>query len=105
MCFMVFKDLNRKPLLYLGGILLASFPAWGNLNFIKDNTLFQPQTSAMVPLRVTGSDMTDASQEWNKILAGHQSWDEQIDYDSSKYNLQYTFNPDLEAFIKKQLAL
>lgn len=45
------------------------------------------------------------SDEWSKILSKHQSWVDQIDYDSSKYNVQYTFNEDLETFIKKQLAL
>ena len=98
---MVFKDLNRKGKFALLGILgtlaLVTLPAWGNLNFIKDNTLFQAPATPVKP-------DTD-SDEWSKILAKHQSWVDQIDYDSSKYNVQYTFNEELETFIKKQLAL
>lgn len=96
---MVFKDLNRKYRLVLGLVALAALPAWGNLNFIKDNTLFQTPT----PAPVTKPEET--IDEWSKILARHQSWVEQVDYDSSKYNVRYTFNPDLEEFIKKQLGL
>lgn len=81
--------------------LTCSLPAWANLNFIKDNTLF-----------VTPSDVeaakaapTEAPNEWKKIIDKHQSWDQLIDYDSAKYKPNYTFNSELEEFIKKQLSL
>lgn len=99
---MVFKDLNRKAFLALGILLLATLPAWGNLNFIKDNTLF---------LTPTASNTSKIEQhpvvheEFTRILSNHQSWVEQVDYDSSKYNVQYAFNTELEDFVKKQLAL
>ncbi len=102
---MVFKDLNRKGNFALLGVLsvvaLISFPVWGNLNFIKDNTLFASPAIQVKP------EVTDTSQsdDFNKILSKHQSWSEQLDYDSSKFNVQYTFNADLEEFIKKQLGL
>lgn len=102
---MVFKDLNRKGNFALFGVLsvvaLISFPVWGNLNFIKDNTLFASPAIQVKP------EVTDSSQSdvFNKILSKHQSWSEQLDYDSSKFNVQYTFNSDLEEFIKKQLGL
>jgi cell division protein FtsI/penicillin-binding protein 2 len=99
---MVFKDLNRKGNFALFGLLgvltLITFPAWGNLNFIKDNTLFAPPPSFPIkPLQ--------ESNDFSKILSKHQSWAEQLDYDSTKYNVQYTFNTDLEDYIKKQLSL
>jgi len=102
---MVFKDLNRKGNFALFGVLsvvaLISFPVWGNLNFIKDNTLFSAPALQVKP------DVVDTSQsnDFNKILSKHQSWSEQLDYDSSKFHVQYTFNSDLEEFIKKQLGL
>lgn len=99
---MVFKDLNRKGHFALLGVLsvaaLISFPVWGNLNFIKDNTLFNSPTQSV--------EVKEAlSDDFAKILAKHQSWSEQLDYDSGKYNVQYTFNQGLENFIKKQLSL
>jgi cell division protein FtsI/penicillin-binding protein 2 len=96
---MVFKDLNLKAKLALGLIALVSFPAWGNLNFIKDNTLYSPSPTSlkMAP--------TSEVQNFSKILLKHQSWSEQLDYDSTKYNVRYTFNKDLEDYVKKQLSL
>jgi penicillin-binding protein A len=98
---MVFKDLNRNGKIAFIGVLsvlaLATFPAWGNLNFIKDNTLFAAPTVSIKPDHV--------SHDFSKILAKHQSWAEQLDYDSTKYNVQYTFNSELENFIKRQLSL
>ncbi len=99
---MVFKDLNRKAFLLLGMSLLGTLPAWGNLNFIKDNTLFQ--SPATIPAQVKAEE-PQVNEEWSKILSKHQSWIEQIDYDSSRYNVHYTFNDELEDFIKKQLGL
>ncbi|MBA2403218.1 MAG: hypothetical protein H0V66_00480 [Bdellovibrionales bacterium] len=97
---MVFKDLNRFSLsLCLG--LLCSVPAWANLNFIKDNSLFQTPSDVQA-LKAAPSEAPD---EWKKIIGKHQSWDELIDYDSAKYKTNYTFNTDLEDFVKKQLAL
>lgn len=99
---MVFKDLNRKAFLALGILLLATLPAWGNLNFIKDNTLF------LTPVATQASKPEHQAaihEEFTKILSNHQSWVDQVDYDSSKYNVQYTFNTELEDFVKKQLAL
>lgn len=98
---MVFKDLNLKLCLCLGICLLATFPAWGNLNFIKDNTLFQT-SSQVVDLAPEATDL----EEWNRILSARKlSWEEHIDYDSSQYKISYTFNDELEAFIKKQLSV
>jgi penicillin-binding protein A len=94
---MVFMDLNRKFFLGLGVFALATFPAWGNLNFIKDNTLF---SAPSVSLKVEPD-----KHEFSKILATHQSWSQQLDYDSSRFNVQYTFNGELEDYIKKQLSL
>lgn len=94
---MVFMDLNRKFFLGLGVFALATFPAWGNLNFIKDNTLFN---SPAVNLKAEPD-----KNEFSKLLSNHQDWSEQLDYDSSKFNVQYTFNSELENYIKKQLSL
>lgn len=95
---MVFKDLNRRFFLPLGVLGLVTLPAWGNLNFIKDNTLFN---HAVTPVEKVEAD----SDEFQKIVSNHQDWVNQIDYDSSKFNVHYTFNEELEGFIKKQLAL
>ena len=98
---MVFKDLNRARMLTVGTALLmtlTSTGAWANLNFIKDNTLFT-QTAPQVVKAI------EANPEFNLILGKHQSWDQQIDYDSSRYQINYTFNDELETFIKKQLSL
>jgi penicillin-binding protein A len=103
MVFMVFKDLNRKSFLLIGLLALATLPAWGNLNFIKDNTFFQPTQTSAAPAKLPPE--SPSSLEFSKILSNHQSWVEQVEYDSSKYNVKYTFNSELESFIKKQLAL
>lgn len=98
MFFMVFKDLNRKAFL-LGGILLAvTLPTWANLNFIKDNSLWQ---SPVAPSRLP----EEIDESFSKILSNHQSWVEQVDYDDNRYDIRYTFSEELEDFIKKQLAL
>src|SRR5437868_2602209 len=104
---MVFKDLNRKSRLFIGLLVLATLPAWGNLNFIKDNTLFQTQSSAPGAQSVPKIDVSGGAEnnEWGKILAKHQSWVEQVEYDSAKYQVNYSFNNDLEGFIKKQLSI
>lgn len=95
---MVFKDLNLKSFLFMGILLGAASPSWANLNFIKDNTLWE---SPAVPVKPNEDQLND----WSKILSKHQSWVEQVDYDDSRYSIQYTFRNDLEDFIKKQLAL
>ena len=97
---MVFKDLNRSLFLFSLGLLLTA-PSWANLNFIKDNSLFQSPAD----LQALNEAPTQAPDEWQKIIGKHQSWDQLIDYDSAKYKTNYTFNPDLEEFIKKQLSL
>jgi cell division protein FtsI/penicillin-binding protein 2 len=97
---MVFKDLNRKARLALGLLSLVSFPVWGNLNFIKDNTLFSVPSSPLLK----GPQSLEAN-DFSKILSKHQSWSEQLDYDSTKYNVRYTFNENLEDFVKRQLSL
>lgn len=96
---MVFKDLNRLLLLLVLG-LVCSIPAWGNLNFIKDNSFFQDTTS-----NLTDQEKVEDRDDWDNIISKHQSWNQLIDYDSAKYQANYTFNPELEEFIKKQLAL
>lgn len=95
---MVFKDLNRKAFLFMGVSILATLPSWANLNFIKDNTLWESPAVLVKP-------NVQEQGEWSKILSKHQSWVEQVDYDNSRYNIQYTFHEELEDFIKKQLAL
>ena len=95
---MVFKDLNRSIYLAFTLVLLAISPAWGNLNFIKDNTLFSQPAIPVIKVEAINNDFT-------KILSKHQSWSEQLDYDSTKYNVQYSFNPELEDFVKRQLGL
>ncbi len=95
---MVFKDLNRKAFLFLGILVVATLPSWANLNFIKDNTLWEAPAAPVKPTK-------EEQNEWSKILSKHQSWMEQVDYDNSRYNIQYTFRDELEDFIKKQLVL
>lgn len=97
---MVFKDLNRSLFIFSLG-LLCSLPSWANLNFIKDNSLFQSPAD----VQALKAAPTEAPDEWKKIIGKHQSWDQLIDYDSAKYKTNYTFNADLEEFIKKQLSL
>ena len=97
---MVFKDLNRF-LLTLSLGLLASLPVWANLNFIKDNSLFLSPAD----IQATKSSLSETPDEWKNIIGRHQTWDQLIDYDQAKYKPNYTFNADLEEFIKKQLAL
>lgn len=92
---MVFKDLNRKAGHLIGLLILCPTLVWANLNFIKDNTLIQSPTQVIAP--------EQNINDWAKILSKHMSWQEQIDYDSSKYVVNYTFNSELEDFIKKQL--
>jgi peptidoglycan glycosyltransferase len=94
---MVFKDLNRKAFLFLGILIVATASSWANLNFIKDNTLWESPAVAV--------KRNDEQDEWSKILSKHQSWVEQVDYDNSRYNIQYTFREELEDFVKKQLSL
>jgi peptidoglycan glycosyltransferase len=96
---MVFKDLNRTMSMAMVLGLLSSLPAWANLNFIKDNTLF------FSPVSTNQRTLLRENEQFTKILSKHQSWSEQLDYDSTKYNVQYTFNSEIEEFIKKQLSL
>jgi hypothetical protein len=79
---MVFKDLNRF-LLLLSIALLCSFPAWGNLNFIKDNSLFQTPGD----IQALKASPTKSPDQWQKIVGQHQSWNQLIDYDSAKYKI------------------
>lgn len=95
---MIFKELNRFLRLFFWLLILAVLPAQANLNFIKDNTLFQ--TPAAAPIKPE-----DPTDDWRQILDRHKSWENQIDYDSTKYQVNYSFNEELEDFIKKQLAL
>lgn len=97
---MVFKDLNRFLLLLSLGVV-CSLPAWGNLNFIKDNSLFQTPSD----VQALKEAPAEAPEEWKKIIDKHQGWNQLIDYDSAKFRPNYTFDTDLEEFIKKQLSL
>jgi penicillin-binding protein A len=99
---MVFKDLNRKLRLFIGLTVMVASAAWANLNFIKDNTLFQTAIP-LIPLPL--EEIPENSDEWFKILSKHRSWVDQIEHESAKYAVNYTFNEDLEAFIKKQLLI
>jgi penicillin-binding protein A len=98
---MVFKDLNRILLISLVSFLSSSSIVWANLNFIKDNTLFQGPAD----IQAMKAAPTEAPSEWKNIIVKHQTWDQLIDYDSSKYKPSYTFNEELEDFIKRQLSL
>lgn len=105
MSFMVFKDLKRISLKIVftlsTGLLCQS--SYAQFNFLKDNALINqsPQT----PESEVAPEAKIQTDEWNKILEKHQSWDQQIEYDSSKYSVNYAFNDSLEEFIKKQLNL
>jgi cell division protein FtsI/penicillin-binding protein 2 len=98
---MVFKDLNRFLLISFLSLLGSSPKVWANLNFIKDNTLFQSPAD----IQAIKSTPSEAPNEWKNIIGKHQSWDQLIDYDSAKYKPSYTFNEDLEEFVKRQLSL
>ncbi len=84
-------------------LLLAAVPAWANLNFIKDNTLHQDPSVSAAAAPVNTEEPQNLA--WNQILSKRQDWVQHLDYDNSKYKINYTFNEDLEAYIKKQLAL
>jgi penicillin-binding protein A len=100
---MVFKDLSRILCAIAALLCLIVFPAWGNLNFIKDNTLFQSAPSAVtIEQPITKAE---TNEEWQNIIGKHQTWDQLIDFDSGKFKANYTFNEDLEQYIKKQLSL
>ncbi|HLT22623.1 MAG TPA: penicillin-binding transpeptidase domain-containing protein [Bacteriovoracaceae bacterium] len=92
---MFLKATHFKMLLLAVLIVIAAFPAWSNLNFIKDNTFFQNKEK---------SDQI-THEDWSKILSSHKNWDEQLDYDNTKYKITYTFNEELESFIQRQLLL
>jgi penicillin-binding protein A len=94
---MVFMDLNRKFYVALGYFILTISPVWGNFNFIKDISLF---STSSLPEKAS-----EESVDLDKVLSNHQNWSEQLDYDSTKFQVNYTFNNDLEDYIKKQLLL
>ena len=102
---MVFKDLKRVPfrIIFTINILLLCQQSYAQFNFLKDNALINqsPQT----PLDEVSPEAKPQIDDWNKIVEKHMSWDQQIEYDSSKYSAQYTFNESLEDFIKRQLTL
>lgn len=77
--------------------------SYAQFNFLKDNALINqsPQT----PESEVSPEAKVPTEEWSKIVEKHQSWDQQIEYDSSKYQVNYAFNDSLEDFIKKQLNL
>lgn len=76
-------------------IVLAALPAWSNLNFIKDNTLFQSSEA----------NEEASAFDWAKIHGSNKDWSDQLDYDNNKYKIEYTFNADLEDFIQRQLKM
>lgn len=102
---MVFKDLRRVPLriIFFMSTMLLCQHSYAQFNFLKDNALINqsPQT----PESEVSPEAKVPTEEWSKIVEKHQSWDQQIEYDSSKYQVNYTFNDSLEDFIKKQLNL
>ena len=67
---MVFKDLNRFLTLLILGVLF-SFPVWGNLNFIKDNSLFQTPADIQA-IKVLPT--SDTQERWKKVIGKQQSW-------------------------------
>lgn len=92
---MFFKFIKFKMLFLAVIIILAALPAWSNLNFIKDSTLFQnKETTEQFTI-----------EDWSKIISSHKSWNEQLDYDNSKFKIEYTFDEELEAFIRRQLQM
>ncbi len=93
---MFLRKTNMKMLVLAVLIVLAALPAYSNLNFIKDNSLFQNN-------QTTPEASTD--DEWSKIISTHKNWNEQLDYDDSKYRIDYTFDHGLEDFIRKQLSM
>jgi peptidoglycan glycosyltransferase len=102
---MVFKDLRRIPLRIIFSIstmLLCQY-SYAQFNFLKDNALINqsPQT----PESEVSPESKPQIEEWSQIMDLHQSWDQQIEYDSSKYRANYTFDDGLEDFIKRQLNL
>lgn len=105
MSFMVFRDLKRLPLriIFTISTLLLCSQSYAQFNFLKDNALINqsPQT----PENEVSPESKIQTDEWSKIVEMHQSWDQQIEYDSTKYKVNYTFNESLEDFIKKQLNL
>ncbi len=105
MSFMVFKDLRRYSLriIFTLGAVLLSQQSYAQFNFLKDNALINqsPQT----PDSEVSPEAKVQTEEWSKIIEKHESWDQQIEYDSSKYSVNYAFNDSLEDFIKKQLNL
>lgn len=102
---MVFKDLRRVPLriIFSMSTVLLCQHSYAQFNFLKDNALINqsPQT----PESEVSPEAKIPTEEWSKIVEKHQSWDQQIEYDSSKYQVNYAFNDSLEDFIKKQLNL
>lgn len=102
---MVFKDLRRVPLriIFFMSTMLLCQHSYAQFNFLKDNALINqsPQT----PESEVSPEAKVPTEEWSKIVEKHQSWDQQIEYDSSKYQVNYAFNDSLEDFIKKQLNL
>lgn len=102
---MVFKDLNRVPLriIFTISTILLSQYSHAQFNFLKDNVLINqsPQT----PESQVSPESKTEMEEWTKIMDLHQSWDQQIEYDSSKYQAHYSFNDSLEDFIKRQMNL
>jgi len=92
---MVFKDLNRKFFAFFLGLGLASIPAWGNLNFIKDNSLFNLPKS---------SSQRSVSEEKNFPVQNLKP-ESEPEFNAEKFKINYTYNEELESFIKKQLSL
>jgi len=79
-------------LFYIPGIALA------NLNFIKDNSFFQ-KPNPDVGLTV------NQESDWKKIFSRFRLWSDKIEYQKSKYKVDYTFNDELEKYIREQLLL
>lgn len=102
---MVFTDLKRTPLkiILMMNLLLLCQQSYAQFNFLKDNALINqsPQT----PAEQVSPEAKPELEEWSKIMEKHLSWDQQIEYDSTKYQANYTFNLSLEDFIKRQLNL
>ena len=92
--------LNRYAILILTGFFyFNSTLVWGNLNFIKDNSLFENKTNSDLVVSINQLD------EWRKIFSKFKGWGQEINHEKLKYKINYTFNVELENFVKSQLLM
>jgi peptidoglycan glycosyltransferase len=81
------------------GVFFFTKEVKANLNFIKDNTLFQSRSNSQ------NTSIVIVSDEWKKISKKLSSWNQEVKLSGSNYKINYTFHDQLESFIKSQLLL